>query len=51
MCVCVCVCVAQSLSHVQLFAIPWTIARQAPLWNSPSKNTGGVAMPFSRRAS
>ena len=31
-CVCVCVCVrAQSLSHVQLFEIPWTLALQAPL--------------------
>ena len=28
---CVCVCVCKSLSHVQLFLIPWTIARQAPL--------------------
>ena len=27
-CVCVCVCM---LSHVQLFAIPWTVAHQAPL--------------------
>ena len=26
--VCVCVC---ALSHVQLFVIPWTVARQAPL--------------------
>ena len=32
MCVCVCVCVrAQSLSHVQLFETPWTVACQAPL--------------------
>ena len=37
MCVCVCVCVCvkfssvQSLSRVQLFATPWTIARQASL--------------------
>ena len=31
-CVCVCVCVrAQSLSCVPLFAIPWTVAHQAPL--------------------
>ena len=27
----VCVCVCQSLSRVQLFAIPWTAAHQAPL--------------------
>ena len=36
MCVCVCVCgvctvVVYSLSHVQLFVNPWTIAYQAPL--------------------
>ena len=42
MCVCVCVCVCVSmcvcmcvhvcvLSHVQLFASPWTVACQAPL--------------------
>ena len=29
--VCVCVCVCWSLSPVQLFATPWTVARQAPL--------------------
>ena len=31
------------LSHfccVLLFATPWTVARQAPLWDSPGKNTG-----------
>ena len=29
------------LSHVQLFATPWTIACQASLWDdSPGKNTG-----------
>ena len=27
-------------SHVQLFASPWTIARQSPLSDSPGKNTG-----------
>ena len=28
-------------SHVQLFAIPWTVACQAPCpWESPGKNTG-----------
>ena len=32
MCVCVCVCVrARMLSHGQLFATPWTAARQALL--------------------
>ena len=31
-CVCVCVCVhTQSLSHIQLFVITWTVAHQAPL--------------------
>ena len=35
-CVCVCVCIhvcihTQWLSHVQLFAIPWTVTHQAPL--------------------
>ena len=31
-CVCVCVCVrVRALSHVQLFATPWTVACQAPL--------------------
>ena len=33
-----CVCV---LSHMWLFATPWTVASQAPLpWNFPAKNTG-----------
>ena len=33
---------AQSLSHVQFFVNPWTVARQAPLvhGDSPGKNTG-----------
>ena len=32
---------AQLLSRVQLFAVPWTVAHQAPcLWDSPGKNTG-----------
>ena len=39
-CVCVCVCV-KSLSHVRLFATPWTVACQAPLsMRFSSKNTG-----------
>ena len=30
-----------SLSHVQLFATPWTITRQALCpWDPPGKNTG-----------
>ena len=33
--------IVNSLSHVQLFATPWTIAYQAsPSMDSPSKNTG-----------
>ena len=33
--------VVQSLSHVQLFAIPWAVACQAAMaWDFPSKNTG-----------
>ena len=38
-----CACVsAQSLSHVWLFAVAWTVALQAPLcpWTFPWKNTG-----------
>ena len=31
---------AHGLSRVQLFAIPWPVAHQAPLWNFPGKNTG-----------
>ena len=32
---------AQSLSHVRFFAIPWTVAHQAPLYMEfPGKNTG-----------
>ena len=40
-CVCVCVCV-HVLSHVQLFATPWTVAHQTPLVHEifPGKNTG-----------
>ena len=31
----------KSLSHVQLFVTPWTVAYQAPLsWDFPDKNTG-----------
>ena len=38
-----------SLSHVQLFATPWTVAHQAPLsmglWDSPGKNTRRLPFP------
>ena len=39
------------LSHVQLFATPWTVAYRAPLsMNFPSKNTGaGCHLPFLKR--
>ena len=37
MCVCVCVCV---LSHVQLFATPWTAAWLLRPGSFPGKNTG-----------
>ena len=49
-CVCVCVCVCV-LGHVQLFANPWTVARQASLsmgfsrqeyWNGLSFPSPGV---------
>ena len=30
----------KSLSHVWLFATPWTVAYQAPPWDSSGKNTG-----------
>ena len=28
------------LRHVRLFAAPWTVAHQPPLWDFPGKNTG-----------
>jgi len=43
------VCMPSRFSRVQLFATPWTVARQARCpWDSVGKNTGWVAMPFSR---
>ena len=37
----VCACVLSCFSHAWLFAIPWTVAPQAPLsMGFPSKNTG-----------
>ena len=37
----------QSLSHVQLFATPWTVARQAPLFMgfSTQKYSSGLLFP------
>ena len=37
--------VVQLLSHVRLFATPWIVVHQAPLWDFPGKNTG-VGCPF-----
>ena len=48
MCVCVCVCVhmcAQLLSHVLLFIIPWTVARQAPLSMGFSRQESWSGLP------
>ena len=40
-CVCVCVCVcARLLSHVQLFAAPWTVVSQAPLSMESFRHAG-----------
>ena len=40
-CVCLSVCLSVCmLSHVRLLVTPWAVARQAPLFNSPGKNTG-----------
>ena len=44
---CVCVWVyVQLLSHVQLFAIPWTVACQAPLSMEPSRQEYWTGLPF-----
>ena len=46
-CVCVCVCVCKPLSHVRLFATPWTVARQPPLsvGFSRQENWSGLSFP------
>ena len=37
------------VSHVRLFATPWTVAHQALYpWDSPGKITGVGCIPFSR---
>ena len=47
-CVCVCVCACtQSLSQVQLFASPWTVALQAPLSMGFSRQEFWSGLPFS----
>ena len=33
-------CVLSRFSRVQLFVTPWTVASQAPPWDSPGKNAG-----------
>ena len=38
-----------SLSHVQLFATPWTVARQAPLWDFPAEIKAGGGYPIGGR--
>ena len=46
-CVCVYVaCVCESLSHVRLFVIPWTMARQAPLSMKCSRQGYWPGVPF-----
>ena len=45
-CVCVCVCVCQSLSHVQLFVTPRTVAHQAALSMEFSKQEHWSGLPF-----
>ena len=40
-----CAC-AQSLSHVQLFAIPWTVSRQAPPSMGFSRQEHWSGLPF-----
>ena len=45
-CVCVCVCVCESLSRVQLFATPQTVARQAPLSMGFSRQGYWSGLPF-----
>ena len=37
---------AQSLSYVQLFATPWTVARQAPLSMEFSRQEYWLGLPF-----
>ena len=43
---------SQSLSRVQIFATPWTVAHQAPCtWDFPGKNTGVGCISSSRGSS
>ena len=43
LCVSVCVCV---LNLVCLFATPWTVARQTPLFMEPSRQEYWCGLPF-----
>ena len=43
-CVCVCVCVCV-FSHVQLFAIPWTVACESPLFVEFSRQEYWSGLP------
>ena len=47
---CFTLCVCESLSHVQLFVTPWTVARKAPLSMGilQARIVERVAMPSSR---
>ena len=45
MCVCVCVCVCV-LSHVRLFAVPGTVAHQAPLFMGFPRQEHWSGLPF-----
>ena len=42
----VCVCVCKSLSHVQLFATPWTVARKATLSMGFPRQEHWSGLPF-----
>ena len=44
-CVCVCVCVCV-LSHVILFATPWTVTHQVPLSMELSRQEYWIGLPF-----
>ena len=50
---CVCVCVCELLIRAQLFAIPWTVAHQAPLSmrTLQARVLEWVAISFSRLSS
>ena len=52
-CVCVCVCVCVLLSHVWLFATPWTVACQASLSMefSRQEHWSGLPFPFPQKPS